>query len=202
LHHHNTQEILRILDKEGIPSSERTIRRLWGDLGVKLRLSPKEREQQLDNIEAILISESIIGDIEDFRRRTLYRHLQAIGLFHTKKQISNVYRLLCPDVIKGRLPGRRRERVNYVLSGPNNIWHVDGHIKLEPFSIKIYAAIDSYSRFLIWIYIGVSARTAVSVLRQSLNAFISIGFQPRRIRSDRGIETTLIADAQYELRRL
>ncbi|KAJ5131077.1 uncharacterized protein N7515_007116 [Penicillium bovifimosum] len=70
---HNTRDILKILEKEGIPCSERTIRRVRAGLGIKLRLSPEEREQELDDIEAILISESIIGDIEDFGRRTLYR---------------------------------------------------------------------------------------------------------------------------------
>jgi hypothetical protein len=124
-------------------------------------------------------------------------------IYSTKlNQISNVYRLLRPDVIEGRLPGRRRKRVNYISLGPNDMWHVDGHVKLEPFGIEIYAAIDGYSRFLVWIYVGISARTVVSVLRQSLDAFTSMGFQPRKIRSDRGTETTLMADTQYELRRL
>lgn len=76
-------------------------------------------------------------------------------------------------------------------------------MKLEPFGIEIYASIDGYSRFVIWVYIGVSARTGVSVLRQSLDAFKSNGgIQPKQFRSDRGTETTLLADAQYELRKL
>ncbi|KAF3007045.1 hypothetical protein E8E15_001690, partial [Penicillium rubens] len=116
---HNTRDILRILTVDGTPSSERTIRRIRGDLGIKLRLSPEEREQQLSDIEAILISEA---------------------------QIETVYHLLRPDAIEGRLPGRRRERVNYISPGPNDVWHVDGHMKLEPFGIEIYAAIDGYSR--------------------------------------------------------
>jgi hypothetical protein len=72
---HNTRHILRILAADGTPSLERTIRRIRGDLGIKLRLSPEEREQQLSDIEAILISEFIIGDIEDFGRHALHRHL-------------------------------------------------------------------------------------------------------------------------------
>jgi hypothetical protein len=34
-------------------------------------------------------------------------------------------------------------------------------IKLQPFGIEIYVAIDSYSRYIIWVYIGISARTEV-----------------------------------------
>jgi hypothetical protein len=81
---YNTSEILAILDKDGTPSSIRTVRRIREDHKIKMRLSPFERQQQVCDIEAILISENIIGDIEDFGRRTLYRHLRAMGLFYTE----------------------------------------------------------------------------------------------------------------------
>jgi hypothetical protein len=81
---YNTKEILTILDKEGTPSSERTVRRIRDDLGIKLRLSPTERQQELGDVEAILMNENMIGDIEDFGRRNLYRHLRAMGLFYTE----------------------------------------------------------------------------------------------------------------------
>jgi hypothetical protein len=55
--------------------------------------------------------------------------------------------------------------------GPNDVWYIDGYMKLEPFGIKIYATIDGYSRYIVWIYVGITARTAVSVLRQATNAF-------------------------------
>ncbi|KAI3171846.1 hypothetical protein CBS147317_1275 [Penicillium roqueforti] len=221
---HTTSDILTILNKDGTPSSERSVRRVRADLGIQLRLSREEREQQLCDIEAVLITESIIGEIEDFGRRTLHRHLRAMGLFYTeyrpyislplrlftnlllfsipRAQISTVYRILRPDVVQGRLPGLRRERVNYISPGPNDVWHIDGHMKLEPFGIEIYAAIDGYSRYIIWAYVGVSARTAVSVMRQCFDVFAYRGFQPKKFRSDRGTETTLLADTQYELRKL
>lgn len=37
---------------------------------------------------------------------------------------------------------------------------MDGYLKLVNYGIEMYAAIDGYSRFILWIYIGVSARTA------------------------------------------
>lgn len=51
-------------------------------------------------------------------------------------------------------------------------------MKLEPFGFDIYAAIDGYSQFIIWIYVGVSARTAVSVLSQYLDSPASNSFRP------------------------
>jgi hypothetical protein len=88
-----------------------------------------------------------------------------------RAQIKIAYHLLRPEAIVSRLPSQRRERVNYMSPGPNDVWHIDRHMKLEPFDFEIYAAIDGYSRYLVWFYISVSARTAVSVLRQSLTAF-------------------------------
>ena len=60
--------------------------------------------------------------------------------------------------------------------GPNDVWYIDGYMKLEPFGIEIYATIDGYSRYIVWIYVGITARTAVSVLRQATNAFQERGF--------------------------
>jgi hypothetical protein len=35
-------------------------------------------------------------------------------------------------------------------------------MKLEPYGIEIYAAIDGYSRYVIWFYVGM--RTALGLL--------------------------------------
>lgn len=74
-------------------------------------------------------------------------------------------------------------------------------MKLEQFGFEIYAAIDGYSRFIPWIYIGISARTAVSVLSQYLDCVSTNRFLPKNIRSDLGSETMLLADAHFTLRR-
>jgi hypothetical protein len=68
-------------------------------------------------------------------------------------------------------------------------------MKLTPYGIEIYAAIDAYSRYVVWIYVGVSGMTAVSVVRQYLNAVKNIGYHSQVIRSDHGLETALIAGA-------
>jgi type II secretory pathway component HofQ len=80
----NTKEILRILATEGTPSSEATIRRVRYYLSVKLRLTPKQREEQLRDLELILLYKETIGESEDFGRRARYRYIRAIGLYYTK----------------------------------------------------------------------------------------------------------------------
>ena len=79
------------------------------------------------------------------------------------------------------------------------MWAVDGYLKLEPYGIEIYAGIDTYSRYIVWIYVGITCRTAVSVLRQFLDVIEVLKQQPRFIRSDRGTETILMASAHHQL---
>lgn len=87
------------------------------------------------------------------------------------------------------------------MSGPNFLWSLDGYCKLDQLGFEVYAAIDAYSRYIIWLYTGVSARTSISVLRQYLDTVQDFQFMPCIIRSDRGGETPLCANAHYELRK-
>ena len=54
---------------------------------------------------------------------------------------------------------------------------------------------------MIWLYVGISNRTAQSVLRQNLKTCSTLGFQPRIFRSDRGKETLLCAEVHFALAR-
>lgn len=70
----------------------------------------------------------------------------------------------------------------------------DGHDKLKAYGFEIYAAIDAYSRNIIWFYV---ATTALSVLKQYLAACDAYGFRPWYIQADRGRETPLVAAAHW-----
>ena len=72
-------------------------------------------------------------------------------------------------------------------------------MKLAPYGIEIYAAIDAYSRYIIWVYVGITSRTAVSVLRQFLDVLQFTPKTPRFMRSDRGTEIILLAEAHHKL---
>ena len=56
-----------------------------------------------------------------------------------------------------------------------------------------------YSRYLVWIYVGITARTARSVYAQYIATAASTGVIPIILRSDRGAETIDAADAHYYL---
>jgi hypothetical protein len=92
---------------------------------------------------------------------------------------------------------KRGERRVPLIPGPDHLWSIDGHDKLRNYGIEIYAGIDAYSRRVIWSYCGNSNRTQASVARQYLEAVARRGIRPRFLRSDKGSETPLVADAQY-----
>jgi hypothetical protein len=79
------------------------------------------------------------------------------------------------------------------------MWSIDAHLKLSQYGLEIYTAIDTFSRYVIWSYAGISATTGVSVARQYLDTVADLGYHPRFLMSDHGGETTLIADAHYTL---
>ena len=57
----------------------------------------------------------------------------------------------------------------YQVAGPNRVMSVDGHHKLTMYSFEVYAGIDPYSRYITWIHVGISTRTAVALLRSYLD---------------------------------
>lgn len=75
-------------------------------------------------------------------------------------------------------------------------------MKLSLFGIEIYAAIDGYSRYILWVYIGISTRTAISVYKQYIDAVSTFGYLPQILRTDLGGETIYLGDAHWALRRV
>lgn len=108
-------------------------------------------------------------------------------------------RELDPAGAQSRTTQLTRQRGEYIVPGPDFLWSVDGHDKLAPFGIQIYACIDAYSRHIIWIYVGISSRTAQSVKKQYLETVRSRTYHPKFVRSDHGVETPLMAEAQFAL---
>ena len=82
------------------------------------------------------------------------------------------------------------------------MWSIDAYCKLEGWGIQIYAAIDAYSRHIIWAYVGITGRTQISTLAQYLATLQAVNVLPEIVRSDRGRETFRLADAHFFLSQL
>lgn len=85
-----------------------------------------------------------------------------------------------------------------ITPGPDHCWSMDAHCKLEEYGFQIYAAIDADTRYILYWYLGPSARTMVSVLSGYAAAGLKYKRVPRLIRTDKGKETLLLAQAQFE----
>jgi hypothetical protein len=192
--------ILRALHVEGFTITLWSLIRLRKTMGIKRRLVTDDVAQADRDLEAIVQAEFDKGSIEGYGRGHLYTHFRSQYHIASRDRLFAAVRTLDPDGVQRRRRDWVRQRGEYIVPGPNYIWSLDGHLKLAPFGIEIYAAIDAYSRYVLWVYVGVSACTAVSVLRQYLDTVQDYGIQPLILRSDRGGETLLMAEAHYQLR--
>jgi hypothetical protein len=190
----------RILVDHNLHTTARQVKRIrlkagWlrASSGAKKAAKRAETQQQVENA----ISN---GPARIFGRRWLITWLRLHGFKAHQVDVSIAQHLIDPDGVTSRLPGLRKIRLeNYITSGPNFLWCLDGHDKFSQYGIQIYAAVDAYSRKIIWFYVGNSNRTAISVINQYFNAVQAIGICPRFIRTDRGTETVLLADLHFSL---
>lgn len=154
------KEILEVLARDGTPISNDSLKQIRRRLGIRLRIDDKdEQRQQKDEILEVLEEEQGFGLIEGYGRGHLYAHLRRHGHIYARDRIFDIWCSLRPDALERRSTNLQRSRGAYQCPGPNFVWHIDGYMKLEPYGIEIYAAIDGYSRYVTWFYVGM--RTAI-----------------------------------------
>lgn len=77
---------------------------------------------------------------------------------------------------------------------------MEGYSKMPEFGFEIWAALDDYSRYVLWANVDVASRTPVSVYRRHLDAVASAEHVPQILRTNLA-ETSLVANANWALRR-
>jgi hypothetical protein len=160
----------------------------------------EELQKQWDECVKALQDALAEGIIRGYGHRLLWAHLRRFQLRVRISDMREIIRALDPANVRHRKPGMTTiTRGEYICAGPDDVWSIDGYDKLKRWGINIYGAIDAYSRRLIWVYTGISNRTQVSVATQFCKAVQFHNKFPRIIRSDRGAETSILADIQYDL---
>lgn len=195
-------QLLRTLKAEGILVSQKQLSMWRRTHNMKRRSATKEEAQEKlkecrKDVERILLS----GQGLRYGRNLMQSHLKREGNRYSQHQIRNALAIVDPEGLENRQSRKKMFRVPFITDGPNHIWSVDGHDKLKHFGIEIYGAIDVYSRYIIWMYVGVSNRTAISVIKQFLTAVRTLNVLPKRIRSDKESETLQMGTCQYLLHR-
>ena len=194
------QDMLTVLHKEGFNIGKYTLVRLRFELGLRRRVRGVQQCQEADQLIRGLVAQELEkGVIDGYGRRYLHTHFRQRGIIVARDRLFEAYRTMNYEAVERRKRDLQRHRGEYLVPGPNFVWSIDGYCKLRPYGVEIYACINAYSRYIVWIYIGISASTAVSCVHQFLGTLEEVKIQPRFVRSDRGTETTMLADAHYQL---
>ena len=87
-------------------------------------------------------------------------------------------------------------RREYIVDGPNAMWHFDQNDKLRQFGFEIHGCIDGWSRRMLWLHVSPNNRIPEWVLAFYIDTVMRVGFMPARQRSERGAENNLVAAVQ------
>jgi hypothetical protein len=193
-------EMLQVLEQEGFQLGKYALVRLRFELNLRRRIRSPEQQREADIIVRRLVAQELEkGVIDGYGRTYLYTFFRQQGYIIARNRLFQAYRTLNQEAVERRRRDLQRHRGEYVVPGPDFVWSMDGYDKLKPYGIEVYACIDAYSRYVVWIYVGISNSTAVSCLRQYLDCIECEERQPRFVRSDRGTETVMLADAHFQL---
>ncbi|KAL5051343.1 hypothetical protein BDW71DRAFT_193744 [Aspergillus fruticulosus] len=140
-----------LADSYGISTTPHTIEaRLWRWGVLHAQIMELLKVLQLDGfkIEALILK---------YLRHKLGLFCCTTNSMASQAQYRDCLYLLC-------LNNLQHYYSTYVVPGPDFIWSIDGYLKLVLYRFEIYAAIDAYSHYIIWIYMGTSSHTAISIL--------------------------------------
>ena len=195
------RKILRVLHKHGFNISKHQVKRFRLAHGMKRTRDLGNRDfqdQELQEKLRAIVSNSVATN---FGYRMMYTYLcQNRKDRVSRNRVQAALKVIDPRGVNRRDEQANRRQKKWRPPGPNWVWSVDGYSKLDDYGIQIYAGIDAYSRNIVWIYVGISSHTAVSVGAQYLEAIRQLGVIPVFVRSDRGGETTVMADIHWHMR--
>ncbi|KAH8653306.1 hypothetical protein BGZ61DRAFT_468157, partial [Ilyonectria robusta] len=196
------RQTLSVLQRQGWPITKRGLKhiRLHPDRRWIRRInSDEEQLALLKKTEQVIVEMTQRSNvIAGYGRRFLQPYLrQQQQLWIPRDPLFEMYKIIFPSEVEMRKRMMRRKKGQFLVPGPNYQWCINGHDKLKAYGFQIYAAIDAYLRNIIWFYVGPSASTALSVLKQYLAACDAYNFRPWYLQADRGSETPLVAAAHW-----
>ena len=177
-----------------------TLIRLRFELGLRRHGRGIEQCQEAGQLIRRLLSKELLhGDVDGYGRRYLHNLSHWRGHIVYRDRLFQAHRTVNFEAVERRKRDLQIHHDEYVVPGPNFVWSVDGYCRLRLYGVEIYACIDAYSRYIVWVYVGVSASTAVGCAHQFFQALEEIEQQPRFLRSDGSTETAILAEAHYKL---
>ena len=176
------------------PISERQVHRILRGMNLLRR----GNESPLADI-ILAVSHELARQDQHIGYRLMRRRLQSTH--HLTVTAETVRQVLCVLDRQGVAQRSRRSirRRIYSNPGPNFAIHMDGWDKLKPYGVSIHAAIDGFSRRIIWLRACDSNKNPHYVAFFYLNYIREINGVPVLVYSDRGTENSITRDLQYTL---
>ena len=132
--------------------------------------------------------------------RYLWHQLKFQGINVPRELVIIYKRMVDPAGVERRKRHVLKRRIPSSL-GPNDYWHVDGYDKLKPFNFAIQGCTDGHSRKVLWFKVGKSNSNPKIIASYFMELVTSLKASPRKVRTDCGTESVLLAAMQYFLRR-
>ena len=189
-------EILTFLGVcHGVNISKRHLNRLLRKLGLF-------RRHNKSSINSVLqfLRKSLNGSEKCVGYRWMHQLLRMNGCTVDRETIRHSLKFLDPEGVNLRKSHRLLHRV-YLSHGPNYLWHIDGYDKLKPFGFALHAAIDGYSRKILWLRVASTNNDPAVVATYYLEMVSKLNAVPRCLRADRGSENVVIGGMQQFFRR-
>ena len=158
------------------------------------------KESPISDITAAIVKE-IHSSGYNLGYRALWRKL--VTKYNLTVKRNTVYRILKiadPEGISNRYGNKLRRR-QYINNGSDFAWHLDGYDKLAQFGFFIHGCVCGWSRKIHWLEAATTNKDPKVVGYYFLKCVCRIGGLPNLIRSDKGVENSLIESLQICLRR-
>lgn len=190
-----TECVDHLRDAYHMPITLKILRTMSRDINLNWRLDDLQTGKMTRDQLKEIIRISIEGEDADAGYRCLQAALAIRGIRVRRDTVLEIMREIDPEGIALRLKGKLKRR-RFFCSGPNYIWSSDGHDKLKPYGIMIYAFIDAWSRKVLSFDVGINNNDPRTVAYLYLKTVRSIGGIPVQTCTDHGTETVKLAALQ------
>ena len=135
--------ILRDLRQEGFTISEKALKAIRWQNGMKRRVRTTEERDQILEIAKQFLQEDIqrSAAIKSFGRNYLYNYVRLkAGVLVSQNRLYNFYKTQHPEEVRRRQERNWRHRTDFKVPGPNFLWSLDGYEKLKLFGFQVSLA--------------------------------------------------------------